>query len=274
MKAIGHMRHVALLTVLSLLLVPASALAGAEAEPFEGEISIVLGQPIRLPPLSTTGEVDHVMVEVDGKRVFTDEFPSRSAEEVFETRHSFDRLGIELEVPHTLVETAFDWEEKELASATYTLTVHPLPLIPKVHVAPLVVVGQTHLVGFQLRGVMPGSQVMAWGRGFIGRPGTFRIPLQLHKALEASRTYVVRGGLSWFNNIQPHVVFSIAPPRHATKFGFTLRGRVFTGYLRTKDDRATVIRQTDGWKRCAYEIAEETRGPSRPPRRASCEYLF
>jgi hypothetical protein len=259
----------AVLTLLLLLAAPAYAEADGSAYPDSaGVISMVRGQPIAFPPLPTNGEVDHVRFAIDNQTVETNDFPSEP--EVIETRRLFDRLGLELEVEHTLTETSYDWLNVALASASYRLVVHPLPLIRRVHVFPLVVAKHTHLVGFQLRGIMLGAHVKAWVRGFLDQGGSSRLPLRLRASHESSRTYVVPGGLSWRRGARPHVVFSIGPPASAFKFGFQLRGRVFTGYLRTKRDGDTVIKQTDDWERCAFELSNR----GRPPRRASCVYLF
>jgi len=258
---------IVLASIFSALL-PSSALADASAGPdLEGKISMVRGQPIFLPPLKATREIDEVRVAVDGRSIQTDDFPP--FEDIISTRR-FDRLGFQLEVEHTLTQKAFTFDGTEVASADYALFIHPLPVIPRVHVFPMVVKKRTHLVGFQLRGIRQGSPVRAWGHGFIDGHGLFAIPLRLRKALPTSRTYVVPGGLSWHRGNHPHLIFSIGSPRGELEFGFQPRGRVFTGFLRTKRNGDTAIRQTDRWKRCAYNLTHD----GRPPQRASCVYLL
>jgi hypothetical protein len=258
------------LVVLLSAVAPASALGDGSAYP-EGprqEISMVRGQPIMLPPLvEREGELDEVEIAIDGRAFQTDHFAPFG--DYIPTRR-FDRLGFELEVEHVLTATSIDFfSERRTELARYPLVIHPLPVIPRVHVYPLVVKKQTRLVGFQLRGIARGSRVRAWGRGFLHRGGLFKLPLRRRKSGIASRTYIVPGGLLWRRHSHPHVIFSIGPPPGEMKFRFEPRGRVFTGVLRTKRNGDTGIRQTDNWKRCAYSLSR--RGG--PPARASCVYL-
>lgn len=228
---------------------------------------MVRGQPISLPPLSGTSEFDEVRIAVDEETIQTDVFAPFG--EYIPTRR-FDRLGFELEVEHQLTERAYSFDERELASATYRLFIHPVPVIPRVHIYPMVVRKQTRLVGFQLRGIPRGARVLAWGHGFSYHRGKAPVPLRRRKVGDSSRTYVVPGGLFWRRHSHPHVIFSIGPPPGEVRFGFQPRGRLFTGVLRTRRNGDTAIRQTDGWKRCTYEL---TTG-GRPPRKVSCVYLF
>ncbi|HEU4738615.1 MAG TPA: hypothetical protein VFS54_05980 [Solirubrobacterales bacterium] len=263
------MRSLAL-AALALALLPASVHADGSAFPEgpEQEISMVRGQPILLPPLTASREIDEVRVTIDGRAIQTDHFAPY--EDLISTRR-FDRLGFQLEVEHTITQEAFNFfDEEAIASASYPLVIHALPVIPRVHVYPMVVKKQTHLVGFQLRGIARGSRVMAWGHGFLGRRGRFEVPLRPRKIGDSSRTYVVPAGLQWRRHSHPHLIFSFGAPPGEVKYRFQPRGRIFTGVLRTKRNGDTAIRQTDGWKRCAWNLSEA----GRPPRRASCFYLF
>ncbi|MGN6202235.1 MAG: hypothetical protein ACTHNY_07515 [Solirubrobacterales bacterium] len=247
---------------------PASAGADGAAYPdLNGRISMVRGMPISLPPLNNTSEYNEVRIAIDGRTIQTDDFAPFG--EYIPTRR-FDHLGFELEVEHQLTETGYNFNDEVLASASYPLFIHPLPVIRRVHIYPLVVKKRTHLVGFQLRGIERRARVMAWGHGFRRRQGDPQIPLRRRKTGDSSRTYVVPGGLSWRRHSHPHVTFSISPPPSQTRFGFQPRGRLFTGVLRTQRNGDTSLKQTDGWKRCTYELSTQ----GRPPRRASCVYLF
>jgi hypothetical protein len=252
-------------------LLPASALAGAEAIPEgpEQRITIVRGQPIRLPELAEReGGLDEVELAIDGKGFQTDHFPPYG--DYIPTRR-FDRLGFAVEVEHILTASTVDFfSETRTELARYPLVIHPLPVIPRVHVFPLVVKKQTRLVGFQLRGIAPGAQVKAWGHGFLYRRGRFELPLRRRKTGSSSRTYVVPGGLLWRRHTHPHLIFSFGPPRDEFIFGVAPRGRIFTAVVRTKRNGDTGLRQTDNWKKCAYGLTWN----GGPPHMASCFYLF
>jgi hypothetical protein len=263
-------RLIALLGLLGALL-PAAARGDTAALPQgpEQAISIVRGQPIMLLELVESGDgLDEVEFAIDGKRFQTDHFAPFG--DYIPTRR-FDRLGFALEVEHTLTASSVDFfTEQRTELARHPLFIHPMPVIPRVHVFPMVVKKQTRLVGFQLRGIARGSRVKAWGRGFLRRGGRFELPLRRRKIGPTSRTYVVPGGLLWRRHSHPQIIFSIGPPPGETKFGFQPRGRIFIGVLRTKRNGDTGIRQTDRWQRCALSLSRN----GGPPRRASCVYLF
>lgn len=130
---------------------PAAGAGGAlEPQPPDYLIEIVHGQPIYdlvfpAPP----EDVESVRIEVDGIPVLTDDFPPY-ADRIFTKR--FDRLGISLETVHTFTVSAVPYFGNPVPLAQYHLLIHPLPVIPRVHVYPLVLKGRTHLVGFQLHG--------------------------------------------------------------------------------------------------------------------------
>lgn len=266
------MKSLSSLVLLTLLpaLIPVSARADASAYPVgpEKRISMVRGQPITLAPLAEDeGSLEEVRFAVDGKTIQTDHFAPFGD---FISTKRFDRLGFALEAEHTLTAMSIDFfSETESEVGRYPLVIHELPVIPRVHVYPLVFEDRTQLVGFQLHGIPRGGRVRAWGRGFIHGSGWTPLPLRARKRGERSRTYVVPGGLAWARWRHPHVIFSIAPRRGARRYGFEPRGRLFAGVLRTKRNGDTGIRQTDGWRRCTYMLS--WRG--KPPPKVSCVYL-
>ena len=248
-------------------LLPVSARADASAYPVgpEKRISIVRGQPITVAPLmENEGTLDEVRFAVDGKPIQTDHFAPFGD---FISTKRFDHIGFALEAEHTLTATAIDFfSETETEIGRFPLVVHALPVIPRVHVYPLVFADRTQLVGFQLRGISRGGRVRAWGRGFVHGNAWSPLPLRIRKRGESSRTYVAPGGLAWVPWSHPHVIFSIAPRRGAHRYGFAPRGRLFAGVLRTKRNGDTGIRQTDGWKRCTYMLSWD----DKPPPKVSC----
>jgi hypothetical protein len=256
--------------VLVSTLLPATAQGDASATPLgpENRISIVRGQPIALPPLTENeASLEEVRFAIDGKPFQTDDFPPFGQ---FISTRRFDRLGIEPEVEYTLTATAVDFfSDTQTELARYPLVMHPLPVVPRVHVYPLVYENETHLVGFQLHGISRGGRVRAWGRGFAEGNAWSPLRLRLRKRAERSRTYVAPGGLSWVPWSRPHVIFSIGPPRGARRFGFEPRGRLFSGVLHTKRNGDTGIRQTGGWRRCTYALSWE----GKPPPKVSCVHL-
>lgn len=256
--------------VLASALLPAAARGDASATPLgpERRISIVRGQPISLAPLTEDeGSLEEVQFAIDGKPFQTDDFPPFG--EFISTRR-FDRLGVGLEIEHMLTAAEIDFfSDSRTELARYPLVVHPLPIIPRVHVYPLVFENQTRLVGFQLHGIPRGGRVRAWGRGFLHGNAWSPLRLRIRKREERSRTYVVPGGLAWVAWSHPHVIFSLGPPRGARRFGFEPRGRLFSGVLRTKRNGDTGIRQTDGWRRCTVTLAWN----GKPPPKASCVHL-
>jgi hypothetical protein len=251
-------------------LLPVSARADGSAYPVgpEKRISMVRGQPITVAPLAENeGSLDEVRFAVDGKPIQTDHFAPFGG---FIQTRDFDRIGFALETEHTLTATAIDFfSETETEVGRYPLVIHALPVIPRVHVYPLVFEDRTRLIGFQLHGLPRGGRVRAWGRGFTNGRAWAPLPLRIRKRGERSRTYVVPGGLAWVPWSHPHVIFSIAPRRGARRYRFEPRGRVFAGVLRTKRNGDTGIRQTDGWTRCTYVLS--WRG--KPPPKVSCVYL-
>jgi hypothetical protein len=192
------MRSLPPVVLLALIpaLLPVSARADASAYPVgpEKRISIVSGQPITVAPLAgNEGSLEEVRFAVDGKPIQTDHFAPFGD---FISTRRFVRIGFALEAEHTLTATAIDFfSEAEIGR--YPLVIHALPVVPGVHVYPLVFEDRTRLVGFQLHGIPRGGRVSAWGRGFIHGSAWSPLPLRIRKRGEWSRTYVVPGGLAW-----------------------------------------------------------------------------
>jgi hypothetical protein len=246
----------------SATFVPVAGAGGAlEPQPPDYLIEIVRGQPIYdlvfpTPPEDSEG----VRIEVDGTPVLTDDFPPY-ADRIVTKR--FDRLGISLETVHAFTVSAVPFFGDPVALAQYHLLIHPLPVIPRVHVYPLVLKGRTHLVGFQLLGIPRKAQVMAWGRGFRSTRGNYPLPLRRTKVGDSSRTYLVPGGLDWRRGSRPRLIFSIVPTDLET------RGRIYTGLLKTDRAGNTRIHHIDDWDSCASYASNG----HRPPRKVSCVYL-
>jgi hypothetical protein len=272
MRLLGSLRILALATVVLLpALVPVAAQADASTYPVgpQKAISMVRGQPISVVPLAEDESFfEEVRFAVDGKAIQTDNFAPFGD---FIPTKRFDRLGFALEQEHILTASSIDFfSETETEVERYPLVIHALPVIPRVHVYPLVFENRSALVGFQLHGIPLGGRVRAWGRGFIHGNAWAPLSLRVRKRGERSRTYVVPGGLAWVPWSHPHVIFSIAPRRGSRRYGFEPRGRLFAGVLRTRRNGDTSIRQTDGWRRCTYMLS--WRG--KPPPKVSCVYLF
>lgn len=254
-----------LAALLSAAAFATSARAGGALEPQPPDylIEIFRGQPIYdlvLPALPEDTEA--VRFEVDGVPVLTDDFAPYG--DHIPTKR-FDRLGISVGTVHTFTITALPFISDPVKVADYHLLIHPLAVIPRVHVYPLVFKGRTHLVGFQLHGIPRQAQVMAWGRGFRSTRANYPLPLRRTKLGDSSRTYLVPGGLDWRRGSRPHLTFSIVPPYSYPE----TRGRIYTGVLKTDRAGNTGIRHLGDWDSCASYLSNG----HRPPRKVSCVYL-
>lgn len=245
---------------------PAAALAleAKVVSPAPGEtIEIVEGQPFSLAVPFGDGEAREARFAIaGGPTIASDWFAPYG--DFIPTRH-FRRIGIQTDVhyPLTVEQVGFG---AVLATYTYDLLVHPLPVIPRVHLKSLILKGCACLVGFKLLNVGEEDRVMAWGIGF-GDPGArFPFQLRLSESSPATRTYLIPGGRSWGRGTHPQITVSIAPLEGAQLHGVAIRGRVFTARLMTDRFGDTSFRQTDRWTRCSEELSHN----NRPPARKSC----
>jgi hypothetical protein len=252
-----------------LLPMTSRAVAGGALEPQPPDymIEIVPGAPLvfdldeKLP-----ADTDSVRFDIDGKPFVTDHFPPYG--DYIPTKF-ISRRGVSLETVHdfTIVAMTF-FESAAVTIGDYHLLVHRLPVIPRFQPLPLVRENRRKLVGFQLRGVSRGSRVKIWGRGFRHLRGRQQLPLRLVRIGEHSRTYTVRGGLAWRRGAAPHVLISVHP-RYRIRNGSWIRGRLYTGVLRTTRGGDTNIRRIGSRDWCTDEISRD----HKPPPLRSCDYL-
>jgi hypothetical protein len=247
----------------------ARAGAGATPEGPENRIDIVPGLGIELPPLRIdSGFYEDVRFEVDGKPFRTESFEPGGFWWYVPTDGRFEHLGLEMEVVHTFTARVISYffEESRVA-AEYPLVIHPLPVVNKVEVVPIVVAGRPEIVGFDLSGLEPGYRVMAWGQGFRGTRMNKPLELVRSRGGAPDRTYRIRGGLEWSRGARPRLFVTVGARRRASKYHVPIRARVITTRLTTRRDGNTGYKQIDGWKRCAWDIVSG----GYLPRRASCD---
>jgi hypothetical protein len=252
--------------LVAFALVP-SAACGIEPKvvsPAPGEtVEIVEGQPFSFAP--TFDEEAHEMrfAIAGGPTLQTDLFPPFG--EYIPTRH-LRRIGVLTDTNYSLTVSSIGFSGVALATYTYGFLIHPLPVIPRVHVKSLILAGCTCLVGLKLLNIGEDDRVKAWGIGF-GKPGArFPFRMRLSDSGSSTRTYLIPGGRSWGRGTHPQITVSIAPPAGAQLHGVAIRGRVFTARLMTNRAGDTSFRQTDRWRRCSSELSRD----NRPPRRKSC----
>jgi len=246
---------------------PPAALA-VEAKvvsPAPGEtIEIVEGQPFSLVVPFGDGDAREARFAIAGGPTIASDLFAPFGEYI-PTRH-FRRIGIVPDVHYPLAVDQIGFGGVLLATFTYDFLVHPLPVIPRIHVRSLILKGCACLVGFKLLGIGEEDRVMAWGIG-LGKPGArFPLQLRLSESSDSTRTYLIPGGRSWGRGTHPQLTVSIAPPEGAQLHGVAIRGRVFTARLMTDRAGDTSFRQTDRWRRCSEELSRD----NRPPRRKSC----
>jgi len=250
------------------LFTPAQSVADGPLEPSPPDymVETMNGLPFALGLPELPAETDEVRFEVDGNVVQVNSF--EPFEDPISTRR-LTRQGVSLDTVHSLTVSAVSFFEAAVVLGHYKLLIHALPVIQPVNVYPLVIRKRTTLVGFQLHGIGKSARVKAWGHGFRHTPANRPLPLRLIKRGKSSRTYRAPDGLEWRHGSRPRLIFSISPPLSRTKHGYPIRGRIFTGVLKTDDRGDTAIRHTDDWNRCSEELS---RG-KRPPRRVSCVYF-
>jgi hypothetical protein len=229
-------------------------------------IEIIPGIPLtfelddKLPP-----ETESVRFEIDNKPFVTDHFAPYGD---YIPTESIERRGISFDTVHDFDIVAEPFFGEATTIAEYHLLVHEMPVIPRFKPLPLVREKRRKLIGFQLRGLRGGSRVMMWGRGFTELRGRQQLGIRLIRVGERSRTYTVRGGLTWRRGAVPLVMISVHP-RSKIKNQAFIRGRLYTGVLRTSRSGDTKIRRIGSPDWCTDEISRR----HRPPPRRSCDHL-
>lgn len=259
---------VTLLGVGLCLGISSTALAGGPTEPQPPDymIEIIPGTPLtfeledKLP-----AETDSVRFEIDHKPFVTDYFAPYGD---YISTSSIERRGIRFGVVHDFDIIAEHFFGETTTIAEYHLLLRRLPVIPRFKPLPLVRENRRQLIGFQLRGLRGNSKVMMWGRGFRELRGRQQLGIRLIRVGERSRTYTVRGGLSWRRGAVPMVIISVHPRLRIRDQAF-VRGRLYTGVLRTSRGGDTKIRRLESRDWCTSEISRR----HRPPRRRSCDHL-
>lgn len=206
-----------LLAAFALSPAAAPAVEAKFVSPAPGEtIEIVEGQPFSLAvPFEEAREVRFSisggpMIATDLFAPYGDHIPTRN----------FRRIGILPDVHYPLAVDQIGFGGV-LATYAYDLLVHPLPVIPRVHVRSLILEGCTCLVGFKLLNIGEEDRVEAWGIGF-GDPGArFPFRMRLTESTPSSRTYLIPGGRSWGRGTHPQLTVSIAPPSGSQLYGWT-----------------------------------------------------
>lgn len=252
----------------SFVMASSSTAGGGPTEPQPPDymIEIVPGVPLifdldgKLP-----AETESVRFEINGKPFVTDYFAPYGD---FIPTKFIERRGISFDTVHDFDIVAEPFLGEAVTVAEYHLLVHELPVIPRFKPLPLVRENRRELVGFQLRGLRGASRVMMWGRGFRELRGRQQLQIRLIRVGERSRTYTVRGGLTWRRGAVPQVTISVHP-RSKIKDGVFVRGRLYTGVLRTSRGNDTKIRRIGAADWCTDDISRD----HRPPPRRSCDRL-
>lgn len=250
------------------LAIPFTAEAGGPTEPRPPNymIEIIPGVPLvfeledKLP-----AETESVRFEIDGNPYLTDDFAPFGD---FIPTTFIDRRGVSFNTVHDFHIIALPLFSEPITIAEYHLLVREMPVIPRFHPLPLVREGRRELVGLQLRGVNGRTRVKIWGRGFRQIPGERELHLRLAHAGQHGRTYTIRGGLTWRRGAVPHLIVSV-DPHYKMVHGAFVRGRVYTGVLRTRRGGDTNIHQIGNPEWCTDEISRR----HKPPRRRSCHHL-